>query len=242
MSTLSRRSVDAFVSRYATDGRVLDLGCGQSPYARWFPRRVGCDVAISPGVQVLASATELPFIDGCFDQIVVTEVLEHIRRPLDAIREMWRVLRPGGRVVLTTRFLYPIHSAPEDYFRYTRFGLLALFDMWEVDVLRGDLGAVWTVAQLAEMATAPWPRIARRPARAFLRVAAGFAARFVYLLKDSGLADAMISSGYVLVARKPGASRSSCPARPERDPSDRRGAFLYRGSEKARVSGRPTDR
>lgn len=162
---------------------------------------------------MLGSAEELPFLDGSFEQILATELLEHVRHPHAAIREMWRVLRPGGRVILTTRFLYPIHGAPHDYFRYTRFGLRALFDGWEVEELREDLGAIPSLAQLAEMALAPWPWFARWPAKACLRVARGLAARFASLWRNSGLADSSISSGYVLVARKPHASGCARPAR-----------------------------
>ncbi|MGQ9592132.1 MAG: methyltransferase domain-containing protein, partial [Planctomycetota bacterium] len=192
MSTLSRQSVDAFVSRYATRGRVLDLGCGASPYARWYPNRIGCDVAIFPGVQVLGTAEELPFVDGSFEQVLATELLEHVRRPHDAIREMWRVLRPGGRVILTTRFLYPVHEAPGDHFRYTRFGLLTLFDGWEVEVLREDVDAVSTDAQLSEMAIGPWPSIARWAAKARVRLARGLTGRMASWLQISGLAGAKI--------------------------------------------------
>ena len=66
---------------------------------------------------------EIPVESGRFDVVVCTQVLEHLADPLGAFEELSRTLKPGGQLYLTTNFLFPIHGAPYDFFRYTNFGL-----------------------------------------------------------------------------------------------------------------------
>ena len=121
-----------FVKKYASSARVLDLGADDSPYQKFFPNRVSVDVEARPGVDVVGDAHALPFRDGEFEMILCTEVLEHLHDPARAISEMRRVLCSNGLLILTTRFLYPIHDAPGDYFRFTRYGLEYLLRDWDI--------------------------------------------------------------------------------------------------------------
>jgi len=114
--------------------RTLDLGCGRSPNATAFPNRVGVDVVAEAGVHIIADAHHLPFAPRSFEQIVCSEVLEHLSDPALAASEMARVLASGGKLVLTTPFVYPIHEAPHDYQRLTAYGLRRLFSLAGFDV------------------------------------------------------------------------------------------------------------
>ena len=65
-------------------------------------------------------------------------VLEHVPQPSAAIAELYRILKPGGTLVLSTVFTHPVHDAPFDFYRYTRFGLAHLltqnsFELVEVN-------------------------------------------------------------------------------------------------------------
>jgi SAM-dependent methyltransferase len=113
---------------------VLDLGAGRKPYApvyeRYFESSTSVDVPDSPhdiqDVDILASADDLPLEAESFDCVICTEVLEHCPEPTNVLREIARVLKPGGRVFLTTPFLRPLHEMPHDYYRYTPSGLAQL--------------------------------------------------------------------------------------------------------------------
>ena len=113
-------------------GRILDIGCAD----RWIEQRlphgsdyIGLDYLATGkhmyGVRpdLFADASELPLADASVDTVVILEVMEHLRRPREALQEIVRVLRPQGRLLLTMPFLYPIHDAPHDYQRLTIHGL-----------------------------------------------------------------------------------------------------------------------
>lgn len=72
---------------------------------------------------VLGDAARLPFAAGTFDGVACLEVLEHVPDPAAVMAEICRVLRSGGRAWVTMPFLYPVHDAPFDFQRHTRYGL-----------------------------------------------------------------------------------------------------------------------
>jgi len=67
--------------------------------------------------------TSIPVESNRFGVVVCTQVLEHLPDPLGALKELARILKPGGELFLTTNLLFPIHGAPYDYFRFTNYGL-----------------------------------------------------------------------------------------------------------------------
>jgi SAM-dependent methyltransferase len=112
-------------------GVTLDVGCGRKPYAKTFfagaEKYVGMDYLTDRSTpDVVGSATDIPLGDASFDTVVCTEVLEHVPDPLKALREMYRVLKPGGYLILSTPMYWPRHEVPYDYFRYPYDGLLHL--------------------------------------------------------------------------------------------------------------------
>ena len=95
---------------------VLDVGAGDGRYLRFFQSRlsgavvVGCEISLTRAQRmrakglsvVVARAEELPFRDGAFDLVTLVEVIEHTQSPAHCVEEVRRVLRPGGRLALTT--------------------------------------------------------------------------------------------------------------------------------------------
>jgi SAM-dependent methyltransferase len=72
---------------------------------------------------VFGDAQSLPLADASIDHALLLDVLEHIPDPLCSLRELHRVLRPGGSLTIQVPFLYPVHDAPLDFHRWTRHGL-----------------------------------------------------------------------------------------------------------------------
>ncbi|MBN2094117.1 MAG: methyltransferase domain-containing protein [Candidatus Zambryskibacteria bacterium] len=135
---ITRRNLEKFLKNHASDKRVLDIGSGGSGYDKFFPNRIAVDIDPNRKPDIVADAKKLPFRDEEFEMILCTEVLEHIDEPKVAINEMKRVLKKGGKLILTTRFIYPMHDIPHDYFRFTLFGMKKLFEDWEIIELKPE--------------------------------------------------------------------------------------------------------
>lgn len=130
---LIRRGLLRAIRRHAPKltGTVVDFGCGQQPYREIIPadRYIGLDVVLSghPANQkkpdVIFDGIRIPLTSESVDAVLATEVFEHVFRLDDALREIHRILRPGGRLLITCPFCWPEHEEPFDYARYTRFAL-----------------------------------------------------------------------------------------------------------------------
>src|SRR6266849_1567747 len=110
--------------------RVLDVGCGDRPYERLLrgaAEIVGFDVPGNPHADLHGSIDAIPVADAAFDVVLCLQVLEHVPDPAAAVRELRRVVKPGGRVLLSTHGVYPFHPNPNDYWRWTNSGLDRLF-------------------------------------------------------------------------------------------------------------------
>jgi SAM-dependent methyltransferase len=111
--------------------RLLDVGCGVSPYRPYFiaaAEYVGVDAVENPHAQLHGPVEALPVPDRSFDIVLCTQVLEHCDDPARGIREMHRVLRPGGRLLLSTHGVQVYHPSPNDLWRWTHEGLRRLVE------------------------------------------------------------------------------------------------------------------
>jgi predicted O-methyltransferase YrrM/SAM-dependent methyltransferase len=130
--TSTFRALPVAVQRLAAElrvpprGRVLDYGCGHAGYRRLFPdaEYVGADLPGNPHAAVeLSEDGTVPAPDEGFDAVLSTQVLEHVPDPELYLSECFRLLRPGGRLLLSTHGIMAFHPSPEDYWRWTRPGL-----------------------------------------------------------------------------------------------------------------------
>ncbi|MDQ5979927.1 MAG: hypothetical protein QG602_2902 [Verrucomicrobiota bacterium] len=138
-------------------GEVLDVGCGTRPYRRFIPavRYVGMELdtpraRASFHAEVYYDGRTFPFADGSFDGVLCSQVFEHVFTPGPFLDEIYRVLRPGGCLVLTVPFVWDEHEQPADYARYSSFGLRAQLERagFEVEMHRKTLGDARVLFQL----------------------------------------------------------------------------------------------
>lgn len=109
---------------------ILDIGAGPAPFADLMEAFTVYSVDFVPyrNIDFLADFTKtLPIADDSFDVVVMSNVLEHIPDPLDLFSECKRILKPGGKLILTVPFLIKVHQGPYDFLRYTEFMLGRLF-------------------------------------------------------------------------------------------------------------------
>jgi SAM-dependent methyltransferase len=152
-------------------GALLDVGCGSKPYRTLFSVETytGLDLD-SEHTRQLGVADQyydggqFPFADDTFDAVLCNQVLEHIFEPKEFLREILRVLKPGGRLLLTVPFVWDEHEQPADYSRYSSFGLEALlsgagFRILKQKKLCADAAAIFQMlnAYLHKI-TMRWPR------------------------------------------------------------------------------------
>lgn len=118
-----------YIPRYVK-GVTADLGCGYAPmyqYYKTYAQKVICiDWKNTLHKNRLLDiecdlSKELPLADESVDTVILSDVLEHISESGRLLREIHRVLKPKGALLLNTPFLYPEHEKPYDYFRYTEF-------------------------------------------------------------------------------------------------------------------------
>ncbi|MEO1440422.1 MAG: glycosyltransferase [Chloroflexota bacterium] len=147
---ITRDHLRQFLTSHATDELTLDVGAKQKPYADLFPNSVAGDIVLAFAADTAFDAHALPFPDDYFGVILCTEVLEHCIDPQQAINEFYRVLKPGGTLLLTTRFVFPLHDVPHDYFRFTRYGLAHLCRGFATVDIREEAATVETMAILLQ--------------------------------------------------------------------------------------------
>ncbi|MCC6597453.1 MAG: class I SAM-dependent methyltransferase [Alphaproteobacteria bacterium] len=136
MITFRRQHLNRVLNEYRKDfsGVVLDIGGERKNSRSAFvvPEKqveswtiINIDPAT--GADIIAPAEKIPLPDAGADWVVMTELLEHVRHPEIVLREAARLLKPGGRILVTMPFLYQVHGDPSDYTRWTADMLRAGF-------------------------------------------------------------------------------------------------------------------
>lgn len=117
----------AAINLYAK-GDLLDIGCGNKPYKTFFNNLLttytGCDITQSDmnEVDIICPATNIPLQDNTKDTIFSTQVIEHVADHRKLLSEAYRILKPGGYIIVSGPMCWEHHEEPYDFFRFTKYG------------------------------------------------------------------------------------------------------------------------
>lgn len=130
---------------------ILDVGCGHKPYYSLFKpfctKYIGVD--IDPELaDIVARGEKIPFDNASFDLVVSFQTLEHCQQPQKVISEIYRVLKSGGAVILSTHGAWMHHPSPHDYYRWTSEGLAEIFKNFSNVSIKPNLKAPASLLQL----------------------------------------------------------------------------------------------
>ena len=136
---------------------VCDVGCGSGPFsvhlssiARSY---IGIDTSDSfydtDTVDIIGTANAVPMKDGVSDAVLSSQVIEHLPDPDLALRESARILKNGGLLFISFPFMYPLHVAPRDFFRYTSHGFEVLCRRHGFEIVEEHrLGGFWYLSSV----------------------------------------------------------------------------------------------
>lgn len=121
--------------RNSTFQKVLDVGCGTKPYQDFFSTEnyIGLEYDTARSrttskADFFYSDNVFPFENDEFDLVLCSQVLEHVEEPLIFIKEIKRVMKNGGTLILTAPFCWDEHEQPYDFLRFSSFGMKKIFE------------------------------------------------------------------------------------------------------------------
>lgn len=128
-----RHAIETFThwaaKKIPAHARVLDAGAGPCPYKSFFKHtRYEATDFIDPHkiLDFTCNLDDIPKDSNTYDAVISTEVLEHVEYPQAVMNEMYRILKKGGKLFLTTPQGWMIHQAPYNYYYFTKYGLESL--------------------------------------------------------------------------------------------------------------------
>ena len=141
-------------ARLSADARVLDAGAGRKPYKSIFAG-LNYESTDMPGGfyqephDFECHLDAIPRADASYDAVVLTQVLEHVPDPWAVLAEIRRVLKPGGRLLLSVPLTAPLHGEPWHFYHFTHHALLdmARRSGFVVEDLEKMGGAFWVLGK-----------------------------------------------------------------------------------------------
>jgi SAM-dependent methyltransferase len=117
---------------------IYDIGSKEARAASTFGKppkdaRIVCvDIEDGPGVDLVADAHDLYMVENnSVDYVISANVLEHVKYPQKVVKEVHRILKPGGIIYINVPFIFPFHADPSDFYRFTYKGIDILCEDFE---------------------------------------------------------------------------------------------------------------
>jgi SAM-dependent methyltransferase len=212
MTRLVASAYDEHLATHAR-GRLVDLGCGTVPLYgayRALVSEVTCvdwsgNQASARHLDVGHDLNEpLPLESDRYDTVILSDVLEHIRRPEALLAEVSRILAPRGKLLLNVPFYYWLHEQPHDYFRYSEHALRSFVGECGLSLVLLERlgGAPEVLADVIGKHLGQVPGVGGLTAR-LLQRGAWAATKLPPLARALGPSNQRFPMGYFLVAEKP---------------------------------------
>lgn len=128
--------------------KILNVGGGPRRYS---DNEVTLNIQSFKNVDCVGDGHRIPFSDNTFDSVICNAVLEHVHNPEQIVKEIFRVLKPGGRVYAEIPFMFFFHAYPNDFRRYTIEGMRMLFGAFDQAKLGLTHGPISAFLQNANM-------------------------------------------------------------------------------------------
>jgi len=132
MQTIFRKLTHEALTEHELSGNVIDLGgTGRAEYAGFLKgnfKRLSVNLDKNSNPDFIADLeNKLTFESNKYDGALLINVLEHIYHAHQLISETYRILKPGGTVVVTIPYIMAIHPSPRDYYRFSEDALRSMF-------------------------------------------------------------------------------------------------------------------
>ena len=162
-----RYGIDRFMERISHEvdqgSLLLDAGAGHQPYKTLFEHTAYESCDYRPVLEEINGAIDIPQTfycdlekiprpDNTYNVIICNQVLEHVKKPEKVVCEFFRILKPGGRLFLTTPQCSGIHMPPHNYFNFTSFGLKYLFEQagFQIVFIEALGGSFWLLGKVMQ--------------------------------------------------------------------------------------------
>jgi len=126
--------VKSFAATVPAGAFVLDAGAGDAPYkflfdhANYESADFGKAIKIDSQTTYVCDLKSLPVDDQRYDFVLFNQVMEHLPQPDLVLLELFRVMKPGAKMLYTAPLFFEEHMQPHDFFRYTQYGVRLLFE------------------------------------------------------------------------------------------------------------------
>lgn len=149
------------ISQKYFNGKFLDIGCGKMPYkmevVKSVEEYIGVDIKNDSYQDIIKpdfywDGSVLPFENDLIDSSMLIEVLEHVPQPEKTLREINRVLKKGGYLLITVPFLWTLHDVPNDEYRYTPFALRRMLEASNFEIVEIESFGNWHASLASTLA------------------------------------------------------------------------------------------